>query len=381
MLIDIHCHYSFTRLPARATPRFSFEPAEPPLPSGAGPDGAAATSALRPTDFDACVSPRALRRWPWRLARRLAGVTTDDRELDAALKARYRQHLFAPGPIDRFVLLAFDAVHDDGGRCPLLPHRRGVLGSDLYVSNSFVRAACQEHPDRFLFGASVHPYRADAVAAVEEVFAAGACLLKWLPLHQNIDLADPRSLAVLRRCAALGLPLLVHYNEEYTLATNRAEYRPVAPVLEVLRALRRERALPTIIFAHAATPVYPWGDRRSHQLLLDALADEFADAPLFADISALTTWTKVPHLRGLLERRDLHRKLLFGSDFPVPVLLQRVRRRLGGAYDRIRRISSWPQRAACAARALGFEEIVFQRAAELLPNVNFFGSRSAAARV
>ncbi len=369
MIIDVHCHYTLTRRPATVADRFSFEPAPA--------DGPCARP--RPTDFDSCVSPRALRRWTWRVARRCLGLPAIDGELDRWLGAEYDRQLDGSGPIERYVLLAFDAVHGDDGHCPALPQLREELGNDIYTSNSLVRDLCRRSPERFLFGASVHPYRADAVACVDEVFAAGACLLKWLPLHQNIDLADPRTLAVLHRCAALGLPALVHCGDEFTLATQRPAQRPVGRLLETLRQLRREGAMPCTIVAHAATPVSPFGDRESHCVLLEALRGEFADAPLYADISALATWVKTGFLRRLARTQELHHKLLFGSDFPIPPLLHRLRRDLGSSYGRLRAIASWPQRAAEVCRALGFNEIVLHRAAELLPNMDFFARRGAVA--
>ena len=360
MIVDVHCHYAFPRLLARVCDRFSFESAAPPVPSE------------YPTSFDSCVSPRARRRLTWRIAQRAFNLPVGDEQLNRRLATEYEQHLLADGPIERFVLLAFDAVHDDQGRCPPLPTRRAELGSDLYASNSLVRDMCRRHPGRFLFGASVHPYRPNAVACVEEVFAAGACLLKWIPLHHNIDIADPRTLAVLRRLATLGLPLLVHVGEEFTLTTQRPAFRSITPLLGVLRSLRRNGGMPAVIVAHAATPVTPLGDRKPYRALLAALAGEFADAPLYADISALATWGKAGFLRELLRRPDLHHKLLFGSDFPVPPLLHRLHRDLGRDYARVAAVRSWPQRAALAYRQLGFNEIVFHRAATILPHVDFF---------
>src|SRR5439155_26641699 len=120
-------------------------------------------------------------------------------ELDDLMNAAYARHLLTTGGIDRYVLLAFDAYHNDAGRRPPLPERSGDCGSDIFTSNSFIRRLCRNNPDRFLFGASIHPYRADALAALDEVAAAGACLLKWLPLHQNINVRDPRTVAFLRR--------------------------------------------------------------------------------------------------------------------------------------------------------------------------------------
>lgn len=366
MIIDIHCHHTFTRLPIVARERFSFEP---------GPEsGAAHADSPYPTDFDSCVSPRAMRRWTWRAARRFFDLPRTDDALDRCLAALYHQHLHAPGPIQRVVLLAFDAVHDDQGGRPRLPGSGDRLGSDIYTSNSYVRDVCRRSPQRFLFGASVHPYRPNAIACVEEVFAAGACLLKWIPLHQNIDVSDPRTVAVLRKCAELHLPLLIHCGEEFTLTTQCPAHRSIRPLLEVLRRLRHAGAMPPVIVAHTATAVTPWGDHDSHRALLVALTGEFVDAPLYADISALTVWAKRGYLRQLCRRQELHTKLLFGSDFPVPPGLRFLRRDLGHAYARIAVAESWPQRAALTCRALGFNEIVLHRAANVLPNVDFFAT-------
>jgi mannonate dehydratase len=269
-------------------------------------------------------------------------------------------------------LLAFDAYHDENGRRMPPPEERGQRGSDMYTSNSLIHRLCQEHPERFLFGASVHPYRENACACVEEIFAGGACLLKWMPLHQNIDVSDPRTLAVLRCCAQLGLPVLVHCGPEFTLTTHHPEYRSAMSFLETLRQLRREDAMPTAIVAHVATPVTLLGERRSHAALLDALLGEFANAPLYADIAALVNWGKVGYLRKIARRQDLHAKLLFGSDFPIPPGLPRLRRDLGRDYARIKAIPSWIQQAAAIYRHVGLNEIVLHRAAELLPNVDYF---------
>ena len=69
--------------------------------------------------------------------------------LDDALEKMYATHLLADGPIDRFVLLAFDAYRDDCGQTAPPPRRRSDFGSDIYSSNSLIRAACVAHPERF----------------------------------------------------------------------------------------------------------------------------------------------------------------------------------------------------------------------------------------
>lgn len=361
VIIDLHCHYTLSAHRTRPNiARFSFELAD-------GPGS---------VEYDSCIAPRAARRWAWSAVRRMLRVDSHlpiGEALDAELHAAAERHLLSgSGPVERFVLLAFDWYHDEAGVRPKLPVREGVAGGDIYTSNTLIRHLCRQYPQRFLFGASVHPYRENAVACIDEVFSAGACLLKWLPLHQNINAADSRSRAVLRRCGELGLPVLAHYGEEFTLATQHRNYVHVRQFLEVLRELRRDGRMPPAIVAHVSTPVMPWGDHSSTRLLLDALTGEFAQAPLYADISALTTLGKIPYLCALARRQELHHKLLFGSDWPVPPLGPMLRLLVGRDYTAVRREPSWPQRVALLCRRMGYNEIVFQHAAEILPNVSFF---------
>lgn len=356
MVIDVHCHYTLSRRLAGDIPRFSFEPR---------------CDYAGNVEFDSCVSPRVLRKSAWRLTRWCLGLNRLEPgpALDQQVELLYRRHLMADGPVDRFVLLAFDWYHDRHGQRMALPETNDEVGSDIYSSNSFIRQLCRENPERFLLGASVHPYRERAIECIDEVFAAGAVLLKWLPLHQNIDITDPRTVRVLRHCAEIGLPILVHYNEEFTLATNHPEWQGVGPALEILRRLHRQGCMPVTIMAHAATPVTSLGDRVPFEQLKASILGEFRHAPLFADISALGTWGKVGFLRDLARHPELHAKLMFGSDFPVPLGTRRLKRELGGDYPRIRAIESWPQRYARICQYVGMNEIVMEQAADVLPNI------------
>jgi hypothetical protein len=124
--------------------------------------------------------------------------------------------------------------------------------------------------------------------------------------------------------------------------------------------------MPTVIVAHVATQVLPLGSRRSFHALVAALLGEFADAPLYADISALASLGKIGFMRLLAGRQELHRKLVFGTDFPVPLGMPRLWWHLGRQYRRIAAEPSWIQRTLLVYRHLGFNEIVFHRAATLL---------------
>ncbi|MCK6484316.1 MAG: amidohydrolase family protein [Phycisphaerae bacterium] len=368
MVIDVHCHVGFSaRRTDAALPRFSFEQ-----------HGAAA----RP-GFDSYFSPRFIARWQplCRLGfvRRMLGV--DWRlgpcdALDAQIQAFNDRHMLAAAGVDRMVLLAFDEYHAPDGT-PLGPppprSHRGSLGSDLYVSNTLVRSLCAARPDKFLFGASLHPYRVtdgrDAASLLEELKSAGAVLIKWLPIHQNIRAGDPRTVAFLRRAAELNVTMLIHYGGEMTLARQHMEFESPAELLSVMRDLRRERRMPTVIVAHVATPSTRFHSARSFRLLTDALLGEFRDAPLYADVSALAAMGRAVWLPRIARWRELHRKLVWGTDFPVPLFPTLFVHRMGIEALRIGHIDSWIERDLRLKRAMGLSQDVFHRAGELLLGV------------
>lgn len=359
MIIDVHCHvgYSGRRVDSRV-PRFSFEQ----------------TGAVGTPGYDSYLSPRILKRPTSFFVRRWLGLDPKlgrGDELDAKIEAVHERHWAGAESVDRLVLLAFDEYHDNAGRAVGAAETGQRVGTDMYVSNSLVRAICAARPDRFLFGGSIHPYRTQdgrsACDMLEELAHAGAVLIKWLPIHQNIRADDPRTIAFFRKAAELGMPLLIHYGGEMSLSRQHMEFESPVPLLGVLRDLRAEGAMPTVIVAHVATPSFIWQSAAGHHALVDALLGEFADAPLYADIAALTAFGRTPWARRLAGRKELHRKLVWGSDYPVPIMLSSFWWLLDGkTRRRIAALPSWIEQSLRLPQALGFEESVFTRSCQLL---------------
>ena len=170
------------------------------------------------------MSPRLLNSLPFRFMRWRMGLVGADERTERALAHRLRQIISETTDLDAAVVLAFDAAYDlAGGRDEARTH--------LYVTNEYVseltranardqvspspdtpgegrgegpsgrarnssmrqnahpnplpdhqeRAPCT-HPRGMLFGASVHPYRHDALDELERCVAGGAVLMKWLPV-------------------------------------------------------------------------------------------------------------------------------------------------------------------------------------------------------
>lgn len=214
----------------------------------------------------------------------------------------------------RWWLFAFEQAHDDAGR----PRPEW---STFCVPDAYAARVAAANPARFAWVASIHPYREDALTALDAAHAGGAVAVKWLPSAMNIDPRDSRCAPFYARLVEHGLPLIVHSGEEKAVpGAGRDELGN--PLL-----LRHPLAAGvTVIAAHCASLGEARDtDRRSAPEmpafdLFARLMDERGHAGrLLGDISAVFQANRHAAVgRTLLARRDWHPRLLHGSDHPLP---------------------------------------------------------------
>jgi len=227
-------------------------------------------------------------------------LSIDQPDLDQAYIGYLIRRIHTAGFLKQVVLLAQDYVYNEQGE-------RAPLRTPFYTPNDYVARLAREHAE-FLFGASIHPYRPDALDELDRVAGHGAVLVKWIPNVQAIRLNDPRCRAFYRRLAQHKIALLPHVGDEQAMVVAGQEYgypRTLAAPLE-------EGV--TVIAAHAASL-----GKRDGRSNFDILAEMFPKWPnLYADTSALALITRWRMLLRLAERTDLHARLVHGSDFPLP---------------------------------------------------------------
>jgi predicted TIM-barrel fold metal-dependent hydrolase len=248
--------------------------------------------------------------------------------------------------LDAAVVLGFDGVYDDDGSLNL-------GRTHLYVTNDYVIELCRANP-KMLFGASVHPFRKDAVAEIERCVKAGAVLLKWLPTVQGFSPDDPRCFPVYEALANYKLPLLSHTGGERSLIRVNdawADPRLLTPALK--------RGV-TVIAAHCGTrSVFTerdWVDDFA------AMLREFEN--LYGDTAALTLPSRSHALRRILRDPLMYQRVIHGSDWPIPALPP-VGVGLRNAI-RLLREKNWLRRDVLAKKAMGFDDVYWQRAAKVL---------------
>ena len=287
------------------------------------------------------------------------GVTLEELQTqgDALVLARLSKRIQESEEVDKAVVLAMD----------------GVIAADksldrektqVYIPNDFVAAQTRKYPN-LLFGASVNPYRTDALERLRAVKQQGAVLIKWIPAIMSIDPADPALETFYRTLATLELPLLTHVGQEKSFG--HAEDHLGDPQ----RLHLALKSGVTVIAAHIATTGKNDGEEN-----YDRLVPLFEQYPnLYTDISSLTQINKLGYLSRALKNGTFTERMIYGSDWPLQFFpLVSPWYQVGRASIRdlwgVSGLSNQWDRDVALKRAMGVPDAVFARTAKVLKLVD-----------
>jgi len=245
-----------------------------------------------------------------------AGAVQDAEQADQQIVDRLTsliEHIDGHG---KHRLLAFDKNYDRDG----MPN---LAKTEFYVPNDYVFSLAEKRPDCFEPVISVNPYRADALVELERGAKHRARMVKWLPNAMGIDPADELCDPFYQKMKELDLVLLSHGGEEKAVEAEE-DQRLGNPLL-----LRRplDHGVKVIV-AHCAG----LGDNEdlddpqrkrvsNFDLFLRLMDERRYEGSLFADISAMTQYNRTGRpLTTILQREDLHERLVNGSDYPLPAI-------------------------------------------------------------
>lgn len=290
---------------------------------------------------------RAFQRRPAFLALKVfQGITSEQMrtDIDAWWVRRIVGHVHESAAVEKAVVLCFDAVHREDGT-------RDADATQLHVPNTWGLQAVEAHRDALLWGASIHPYRRDALEELVRAKERGAFLVKWLPSAMGIDPAAKACLPFYEFLAAARIPLLSHVDTEYTFAAAGKGWMEKNHVRHLRPAL--ERGV-TVIAAHAGTPT------QSDELV--TLMEEFP--ALYADSSGLFNPTRARCALALFAKARasvLGERLVYGSDWPVPTVAYLLYDVVGvEACRKVMRIANPFDRDMEMKKLLGFSTELFE---------------------
>lgn len=251
------------------------------------------------------------------------------------------------------VILAIDGVVDEGGE--LDRHK-----TQVYIPNDYIAAQSHLYPSLY-FGASINPYRHDALARLDNVKQQGAKLIKWIPNIQQIDPSDPRLTDFYLKMKALDLPLLSHAGQQRSFVDAIDEYGdPERLKLPLSLGV-------TVIAGHIATTGKSHGEANYQRVL--TLFEQYPN--LYTDISSLTQLNKLGYINEAMEEPRLVGRLLYGSDFPLinMALVSPYYFPLNLSFKQMVDLSAIAnpfERDVALKQALGISNDIFARSAKLL---------------
>ncbi|MBP9669518.1 MAG: amidohydrolase family protein [Candidatus Pacebacteria bacterium] len=282
--IDMHCHLV---VPSTAHGCW----VHPKFMRGLRSRGTAATLGV--------LSPREM------VARRLPSPE----ELHQRIHHKLSSHL-AESRVDYAAVLAFDGVYDKSGR--LEPMRTVKM-----VTNDAVIAACKDHP-KMLFCASINPDRRDWEDELDRVLENGAVMLKWLPSVMGFDPLSRHHNRFYRRVRDAHLPILVHIGMEYALPVINHEFANIHRLEHMLQ----EGV--TALAAHCCGN-RPFREDIGQFWHMQELVERFSQQ-LWFDVSGMASPHRKTRLRNSIASSVISPRLVFGTDFPVPIWMQSFKR-------------------------------------------------------
>ncbi len=215
------------------------------------------------------------------------------------------------------MLFAFDWVHDEQGK----PNQAQSI---FHIPNAYAAKIAQTYPHQFEWVASIHPYRKDAVDALEAAYHNGARAIKWLPSGMNINPASKKCDRFYQKLQALNLPIITHTGRE--LAVQGGDQAHGNP-LHLRHALDHGVR---VVMAHCASDGEDIDlENLGKSIQSFDLFTRLMDTPdyqklIFGEISATTLFNHAWVIKPLLERTDWHQRLLNGSDYPLPGVMPLV---------------------------------------------------------
>ncbi|HVR73454.1 MAG TPA: amidohydrolase family protein, partial [Planctomycetota bacterium] len=253
---------------------------------------------------------------PVKRARTLVYMSASGVELTATIVkdhlARITELARALPPGSRLHLYAMDRTYSEDGTAD-------VERTPFFVPDESVLGAARENPDLFVPVISVHPYRKDALEALESGARAGSRHVKWLPNAMGMNPSSTLVEPFYRKMVELDMVLLTHTGGEDAFEASYPELgnplllrKPLEMGVKVVALHGASNGKSVDIEDPAREGISSW------KLLFRLLEDPRYDGLLFADTASMTFFN---HLKGalhaLLDREDLQRRFVHGSDYPL----------------------------------------------------------------
>lgn len=214
--------------------------------------------------------------------------------------------------LSKTVLFGVDARVDEKGK---------ILHKDITVcaTNDDLLKLYHQNQDIIIPFFSINPNRPDALDLIDKYYELGFKGAKFLQNYWGVDTREKRFQPYFEKLKEKNLPLIVHVGSESSVHSFKA--------CESIEMLNQPLEIGVnTICAHMALSYTPLGIFKALSKNPKHFNEEYFQLlkmlesydNLYADISALLTPVRAKVLGHLSTQKQIHHKLLFGTDFPVP---------------------------------------------------------------
>ncbi len=200
------------------------------------------------------------------------------------------------------VLLPLDGVYDETGE---LDKER----TSWYVDNDTV-IDLAGYSSKVLAAGSINPLRRDWKEELDKCIEKKIALIKWLPNVMGFDPSDERIIPFYEKLFETKIPILSHVGFEYAVDKINDDYSK----LEKLK-LPLEMGV-KVIAAHCCGG-RPFVDSKKQ---FAEVVDAVKKYPnLYLDVSATASIHRRSRLENSINNEYTNERLVFGTDYPIPV--------------------------------------------------------------
>lgn len=221
-------------------------------------------------------------------------------------------NMYQEKPMKAYVF-AFDRHYNEDGT-PNEEH------TEFYVPNEYAYKIAMEHKEFLTPVISVHPYRKDAIVELEKWAKKGVKFVKWLPNAMGMDPAKESNKEFYKTMKKYNMTLISHAGEEK--AVEGEKYQELGNPLKLRLPL--DLGLKVVI-AHMASrgPCLDYDNNNAKidcsKLFWRLFDEKKYEKNLFSESSSLLIYERIGEpLNELIEREDIHHRIGYGSDYPLP---------------------------------------------------------------
>jgi uncharacterized protein len=219
--------------------------------------------------------------------------------------------------VTKSVILPVDAKLDDKG---IEIHKDKTVCS----SNEDVFKEYQKYPNEIIPFFSVNPNRVDALDLIDKYTSLGFKGAKFLQNYWDIDINDKKYVPYFEKIKSYDLPIIIHSGSEYAISSN--------PMYEKIEVANQAIDIGCkVVLAHFGVNILMENrlNKLHHNFSFNSSKfgeDYFKTIDylekhenVYADLSAIIALFRTKIIEDLaMNQKQIHHKLLFGTDYPVP---------------------------------------------------------------